>query len=170
MKLSEKAGAVQKELIDALCNIKGMPKGFLPHPVFIEEENDEGEPVYNKYKLVNIISERESCILYNPRTKDIEDEEFFLKAIDIDWLETVWKWYLECANIQEKEEPKLYAFVWHLEHMDRNASDEEILKAWELQDNEKYNVNKYTPEAFAELINDERFNDLEYFIRFIMTN
>lgn len=69
----------------------------------------------------------------------------------------------------EKEVRKLHAFVWHFEHMDRNASDEEILKAWELQDNEVYNVNKYSPDEFAELVNDERFNDQEHYVRFIMT-
>ena len=69
----------------------------------------------------------------------------------------------------DKDVQKLYAFVWHIEHLGRDASDEEILKAWELQDNEVYNVSKYTPDEFAELVNDERFNDQEYYVRFIMT-
>lgn len=69
----------------------------------------------------------------------------------------------------DKDVQKLHAFVWHIEHLERDASDEEILKAWELQDNEVYNVSKYTPDEFAELVNDERFNDQEYYVRFIMT-
>lgn len=73
------------------------------------------------------------------------------------------------AITSEKDVLKLHAFVWHFEHLERDASDEEILKAWELQDNETYNVSKYTPDEFAELINDERFNDQEHYVRFIMT-
>lgn len=168
IKLSGKVSEAQKKLISALSNIKEMPEGVLPHLVFVEEEDDKGAPIYNKYELVSIIPERESCILYNPRTEENEKEEFFLNAINIDWLDTVWKRYLECANIKEKDEPELYAFVWHFEHMERNVSDAEILKAWELQDNEIYSVSKYTPGEFAELVNDERYNDQKYFVRFIM--
>lgn len=73
------------------------------------------------------------------------------------------------AITSEKDALKLHAFVWHFEHLGRDASDEEILKAWELQDNEAYNVSKYTPDEFAELVNDERFNDQEHYVRFIMT-
>lgn len=73
------------------------------------------------------------------------------------------------AITSEKDVLKLHAFVWHFEHLERDASDKEILKAWELQDNETYNVSKYTPDEFAELVNDERFNDQEHYVRFIMT-
>lgn len=69
----------------------------------------------------------------------------------------------------EKDIRELHAFVWHFEHLECDASDEEILKAWELQDNKVYNVSKYTPDEFAELVNDERFNDQEHYVRFIMT-
>lgn len=169
MKLSDKVKAVQNELIDALCNIKEMPESVLPHLVFVEEEDDKGAPIYNKYKLVSIIPERKSCILYNPSTGVNEKDEFSLTAIDIDWLDTIWKWYLECANIKEKDEPQLYVFVWHFEHMERDASDEEILKAWELQEHEEYNVSRYTPDEFTAYINDNMFDDLQYYVRCIKT-
>lgn len=169
MKLSDKVEAVQNELIDALCNIKEMPEGVLPHLVFVEEEARDVSPVYNRYKLLRIIPENKSCIVFNPRTGQNEEEKFFLSEINIDWLETVWKRYLDCADKTEKDEPELYAFVWHFEHMERNVSDAEIIKSFEFQDNEIYSVNKYTPGEFAELVNDERFNDQEYFVRFILT-
>ena len=89
MQLPDKVKAVHNELIDALCNIKEMPESVLPHLVFVEEEDDKGAPIYNKYKLVSIIPERESCILYNLSTGENEKDEFFLTAINIDWLDTI---------------------------------------------------------------------------------
>ncbi len=169
MKLSDKVKAVQNELIDALCNIKEMPEGVLPHLVFVEEEARDVSPVYNRYKLLQIIPKNKSCIVFNPRTGQNEEEEFLLSEINIDWLETVWKRYLDCSGITEKDEPQLYVFVWHFEHMERDASDEEILKAWELQEHEEYNVSRYTPDEFAAYINDNMFDDLQYYVRCIKT-
>lgn len=174
MKLSDKTGKVQEELINALCNITDMPESVLPHLVFVEEEDDKGEPTYNKYSLIRIIPEHKSCILSIPHSgkaneEERKEEEFSLSTINIDWLEVIWKRYLECAHIVEKEEQQLYAFVWHFEHMGHNVPDEEILRAWKLQDHNEYRVEKFTLDAFAEYLNGERFNDLENYVRFILT-
>lgn len=76
----------------------------------------------------------------------------------------------EIVDISPKYRANLYAFVWHFQHMERNVSDEEILKAWNLQNNEKYRVEKFTPGEFAEYINENRYNDMENYVRFITTD
>lgn len=76
----------------------------------------------------------------------------------------------EIIDIPPKNGANLYAFVWHFQHMERNVSDEEILKAWKLQNDEKYRVAKFTPEEFAEYINEDRYNDMENYVRFITTD
>lgn len=169
MKTYNKTSQLQKDLINALCNIQKMPEGVLPHLVFVEEE-EKGNPVYSRYNLINIIPERKSCLLYNPRTKQNEKEEFLLRAINVEWLEKVWKMYLECTGIVEKEEPQLYAFVWHINHMEGNVSDAVILDAGELQDNEEYNVAKFRLNEFAEYVNEDRYNAQECYVRFILTH
>lgn len=168
MRLQEKVNTVQNELIDALCNIGQIPENLFPHPVFVEEENESGEPVYNKYQLLQIIPERRSCILFNPRTRENEEEETYLTAINIDWLVTVWDRYLELSSLPEQDtEPQLWAFVWNLKHLLRNVSDEELLKEWETSSDDDYQVVRYSPDELAAQINDERFNDLELSVRFI---
>lgn len=76
----------------------------------------------------------------------------------------------ETSDVSPKNGSNLYAFVWHFQHMERNVPDEEILKAWKLQNNEKYRVAKFTPEEFAEYINEDRYNEIENYVRFITTD
>ncbi len=53
--------------------------------------------------------------------------------------------------------------------MGRDATDGEIVAAYESDDNEdsEYPVEKLTPDELAEQVNDEAFADQQYYIRFI---
>jgi hypothetical protein len=55
-----------------------------------------------------------------------------------------------------------YIYVYPNEKFDRNADDETILRAWKEGEAERY-----TPEEFAELINDEMFCDVNHWVRAI---
>jgi len=55
-----------------------------------------------------------------------------------------------------------YIYVYPNEKFERNADDETILRAWKEGEAERY-----TPEAFAELINDDWFCDTSNWVRVI---
>lgn len=67
----------------------------------------------------------------------------------------------------EEATPRLWAFVWNFEHMPCDVSDEELIKAWRTSDNKEFQVCRYTPDEIAKQINEERYNDMELYIRFI---
>lgn len=78
--------------------------------------------------------------------------------------------------INENSSRQLYAFLWNCNHMSRNASDEDIIEAWENgpshsktdeDDDKLYEVEKLTPDELAERINDENFAFAEDYVRFI---
>lgn len=77
-----------------------------------------------------------------------------------------------CANAidqLEKAKPtkERFAFLYPTERFDRNATDEEIVADYNNIDSPEPEVEKLTPDEFAERINDESFNDQEYRVRFI---
>lgn len=84
---------LSQNIIDTLCHITERPDGWLPHIVYVEEEGDY--PVYTMYKLEEIRQDG-SCVLFNP-----ENEERFndrhLYEINIDWLITLWNWYVDLS-------------------------------------------------------------------------
>jgi len=55
-----------------------------------------------------------------------------------------------------------YIYVYPNEKFERNADDESIIRAWKAGEAERY-----TPELFCEMVNDEHFNDLTNWIRAI---
>jgi len=55
-----------------------------------------------------------------------------------------------------------YIYVYPIDKFERNADDETIVRAWKEGEAERY-----TPELFAELINDKDFNDLISWVRVI---
>lgn len=70
---------------------------------------------------------------------------------------------------------ELRVFVWPYKLLPRNASDEEILKAWKNghmanpdyeEGDDLYEIEIYTPDEFAEKINDEYYFYTKY-VRFI---
>ncbi|MDR2475970.1 MAG: hypothetical protein LBD45_08950 [Bacteroidales bacterium] len=88
--------------------------------------------------------------------------------INIEWLITVWDYYRDLSGIKEPEQENktLYAFLYPVEHFERNATDSEIISGWEDQET---GVKKLTPDELAAQINDEDFNDTNFWVRFIET-
>ena len=70
---------------------------------------------------------------------------------------------------------ELRVFAWPYKLLPRNASDEEILKAWENgpipapeDEREMSEVEIYTPDEFSERINDNKCAFDNYYVRFII--
>jgi len=55
-----------------------------------------------------------------------------------------------------------YIYVYPNDKFERNADNESIIRAWK-----EGEADRYTPELFAELINDEAFNDSNNWVRVI---
>lgn len=79
-----------------LSSLPLRPDGWLPHVVYVEEEGDY--PVYTMYKLEEIRKDG-SCVLFNPKSGERFDNRH-LYEINIDWLDTVLRWYYECCSVQ----------------------------------------------------------------------
>jgi hypothetical protein len=165
MSILNKFNDLQEEIIAALCKIAEFPDGLLPHTVYVEEDDENSQPtgnnVYNTYSLIRIFPDG-SCILENSRTG--KEEKRHLREINIDWLIVVWDYYKDLSGVKEPEpvKMKLYVFLYPLDSFVRNASDDEILSGWA-----DCMVEKLTPDEFAEKVNDESFDNLSYWVRFI---
>lgn len=61
----------------------------------------------------------------------------------------------------------LYAFLYAVERHERNISDNEVINSWNTCDGDDLDTKRLTPDEFAAMINDESFNDLKYWVRFI---
>ena len=109
-------------------------------------------------------------------TIDPEDNEGYATTIVLDPNhKTV------CMNgldqlIDRPRRKELRVFAWPYNLLSRDASDEEILKAWEdgpvpdpdEEDEDKlYEVEVYTPDEFAANINDNPCAYVQYYVRFI---
>lgn len=213
----EQVKALTDKLIANLCRITEYPDGWLPHTVFVEEEDqDTGDPVYRRYILEKINPDG-TCELYYPATGRLAADDCRLSVVNIDWLVTLWNRYVElCAeqglwreraihlleqetdaslpdilefvgehwqNLASDEEnihafrrwiaparkqtrkKELYAYVWPCDLMDRNVSDQEILAAYETEDE----VVKLTLDELAAEINDNDCAFGQYYVRFIET-
>jgi hypothetical protein len=71
--------------------------------------------------------------------------------------------------VRERGEKELWAFLFPIESMDRNATDGEIVAAYEREGNDSdvCGVEKLTPDEFACRINDEAFAHQVQWVRFI---
>lgn len=94
MNIQSKVNELHKNLVSRLCSIKEFPEGFFPHMVFVEEE-DAGGVIYRQYLLTEIF-ENGDCTLINSINQD-EREDSMLQEICIDWLVTLWNWYLDLS-------------------------------------------------------------------------
>lgn len=85
--------------MDSLCHISERPDGWLPHIVFVEEEGEDGYPCYVRYNLIDYHADG-TCTLQRPNT-DVQEIDRELCEINVDWLITVWNWYVE-LSIEQK--------------------------------------------------------------------
>ncbi|GAB6013555.1 hypothetical protein [Viscerimonas tarda] len=165
MNFGKRLNDLQSEIINALCAVEEFPAGLLPHCVYVEEESEKslecGNSVYTAYYLTRIFSDG-SCLLENPETGVEETRQ--LSEICIDWLITAWDYYVDLSGTKEPEpvEKELAVFLYPIERFERNVTNDEIISGWA----DDY-VEKLTPDEFAEKINDESFDDLSYWVRFI---
>jgi len=165
MSFNKKLKELQEEIIASLCGINEFPDGLLPHTVYVEEEGENslkvGNSVYKTYSLIKIFPDGE-CILEDPETGIEEKRD--LREINIDWLITIWDYYMDLSGVKEPkpEKKELYAFLYPLESFERNVSDDEIVGGWA-----DGSVEKLTPDEFAEKINDEEFDEKNNWVRFI---
>ncbi len=165
MTYQQKLHELRKEIVARITEITDRPEDWLPHTVYVEEEgvdNDGlGIPVYTPYKLLDFLPDGE-CQLLNVITNEVEDNRN-LSEIEIDWLVTVLNYYGDLSgNHIEADKPKeLLAFVYPIE-MDRGSSDQELLELWK-----KGEIRTYTPAEFASLLNDEMFDELHNWVKFI---
>lgn len=81
-----------KNLVNNLCMIRDTSH-FLPHVVYIEEEDENGESEYNKYKLLDIRKEG-GCSVLDCNGIRI-DQMYSLNDINIDWLISIWERHIE---------------------------------------------------------------------------
>lgn len=176
--------AIETQLINRLCWIPD-PEIILPHMVFIEDVNEKGEPEYCPYTLEAINSNERTCTLLNRSTGE-RDSDWQLSAINIDWLDTLWKWYREQKTYADPEllylsekgnqegqtqgGGELSAFVFPLSRLERNATNAEILADYNSGHKDDELTVKFTPDEFAVYCNDGFFNDLEQSVRFILTD
>jgi hypothetical protein len=165
MSLQKRLNKLHEEIIAALCSIEEFPDGLLPHTVYLEEEGENflpiGESVFNPYSLTKIFPDG-SCLLENPKTG--KEEKRQLREINIEWLVAVWDYCCDLSGVKEPEpvKKKLYAFLYPVDDFDRNIPDSEILTGWE-----NGQVEKLTPDEFAERSNDEFFDEINLWVRFI---
>lgn len=169
MDATSKIREMQKQMIQLLCSVT-IPTGVLPHTVFVEEEDTHGDPTFNKYHLISINQKNKTCILSDEMKKR---ETYNLIDINIDWLATVLD---RCYDLMPRKNLKnpeygsskiLWAFLYPCIRFKRNAHNNRIIAGYERYNNQKAKVEKLTPDELAEKINDDMFNDQEYFIRFI---
>ncbi len=91
--LDEQLEALRRHFVDKLRMLPLRPVGWLPHVVYVEEEGDY--PVYTRYKLEEI-RPGGTCTLVNDETGERFTDRR-LDEINVDWLDTVCRWYHECC-------------------------------------------------------------------------
>lgn len=172
---------IEIQLINRLCWIPD-PEIILPHMVFIEDVNEKGEPEYYHCTLEAINPIERTCTLFSHSTGE-RNSDWPLSAINIDWLDILWKWYreqktdvdpellylAENGNCEEqKQRPGvIFAFVFPVSRLERNATDTEIFADYENNQEEEELTVKFTPDEFAAYCNNGFFNNLEQSVRFI---
>ena len=66
-----------------------------------------------------------------------------------------------------ESEKELCAFLFPIDRLSRNATDDEIIADWESEENFEVPTQKLTPDEFAAQCNSETFADQIYYVRFI---
>lgn len=165
MNYQQKLQNLRKEIIAKLTSITDRPEGWLPHTVYVEQEGADnqgrGIPVYTEYKLLNYFPDGE-CELLNVALNEVEPGG--LCEIEIEWLITVLNYYGELTGERIEDDPQkeLRAFTFSTEL--RNITDDELRSRWRNNDPQ---IKSYLPSGFAALLNDELFDEQNYYVRFL---
>lgn len=165
--IQSQINSLHQALVKQLCEIREFPEDFLPHTVFVEEE-DIGGVIYRQYKLTQI-QEDGKCTLEDIMTNE-KDDDRRLEEVNIDWLITLWIRYEELifpkipVLIPQKE---LYAFLFPAERFERNTTDDEIVSDYEVDEGQDPCTEKLTPDELAAMLNDGEFNNQNMYVRFI---
>lgn len=104
MSFTTRFNQLQNDIIARLSIIKDRPDDWLPHTVYVEEEDINGNR-YNTYRLVDFKSDG-SCTLQDCITGE-NDAERDLSEINIDWLMTVYRYYCDLSGISETSDKTL---------------------------------------------------------------
>jgi hypothetical protein len=72
-------------------------------------------------------------------------------------------------TLKNRETKELCVFLFPVDEMERNATDGEIVAAWESEENDEreWPVEKLTPDEFACRLNDDDHADQRQWVRFI---
>ncbi|MFR9543451.1 MAG: hypothetical protein SNH27_15550, partial [Rikenellaceae bacterium] len=155
---------LRQEIISKLLSIKDRPEGWLPHVVYVQDEDcDSADPeakLYTLYKLLDFQDSGE-CQLLDIETN--KTEAGALCEIETEGLITILNWYGELTgnHIYADEPKRLLTFVYPIK-MNRNITDKTLIKYWN-----EGKIVAYTPGEFAALLNDEMFDEVNNYIRFI---
>lgn len=135
MSFTTRFNQLQNDIIARLSIIKDRPDGWLPHTVYVEEEDINGNR-YNAYKLVDFKSDG-SCTLQNLITGE-NDAERDLSEINIDWLMTVYRYYCNLSGTSES--PDKMANENPLDYPLRRVLDVGLLEISCFEQSETYNL------------------------------
>lgn len=120
-----------KEVVKNLCQIKDTSQ-LLPHVVYIEEENETGEPEYNKYTLLEIRNDG-GCSVLDCNGIRI-DQMYSLSDINVDWLITIWDRHIDLLtenNSSEKRNMSMKELTEAVDQLGANGGGSmEITGTW----------------------------------------
>lgn len=136
MTLTTRFEQLQNDIIANLTVITDRPDSWLPHKVFVEEEGDDGAPIYKEYQLIDFKPDG-SCTLRDASTNE-DDAERHLSEINIDWLMTVYGYY--CDLSEEHETLNADPYSNRLEHPLRLLLDVACLEITCFEESETYNL------------------------------
>lgn len=102
-----------------------------------------------------------------------QEDTFNLTDINIEWLAVVLDRCCELIPSPKKRpsesvsDKELWTFLYPYCRFQRNTPDWRIIAGYEKYSDRTPEVIKLRPDEFAEMINDDMFNDQEYYVRFI---
>lgn len=153
---------IYDDLIGKLSSVKDF-KDILPHTVFVEEDEEEGDPDnqrrYHRYFLHAVLPHGQA-LLSDPHTNIWQQVD--LRAINIEWLITIWKAYQSFVITKE-----LRIFLYPVDRFDRNTPEGKILAAWREDTEQTSEIYSYTPQKYAAEFNDENSGVSSHWMRCI---
>ena len=139
MTFTTRFNQLQTDIIANITAITNRPDGWLPHTVFVEEEDEDrsgaGTPVYKKYQLIDFKPDG-SCTLRDTKTGEDETDRH-LSEINIDWLMTLYGYYHDLS--EEREALNTDPYNNPLEHSLRLLLDVACLEITRFEESETYN-------------------------------